>query len=179
MSNVLKHAEKEIELLLKSNEDATIKDFVPEILALVEKFGNSGQSGSSAPYVSSIIASTIKKLCMFETLSPLTGEDDEWTKVSTGLFQNNRNYAVFKDDNNKAYYLDAIVWETQNDIAYSGTAIAPNGEIIYSRQYIKSFPFEPKIFRIEVTEKKDEDGYKFFINNNDSLNEVFEYYEKY
>lgn len=178
MSNALKHAEKEIELLLKSNEDATIKDFVPEILALVEKFGNSGQSGSSAPYVSSIIASTIKKLCMFETLSPLTSEDDEWTEVSNGVFQNNRNYAVFKDNNNKAYYLDAILWKTQNNMAYSGTAIAPNGEIINSRQYIKSFPFEPKNFIIDVTEE-NEDGYKLLINNNDSLNEVFEYYEKY
>ena len=182
MSNALTHAQKEIDLLLKyfDNTDdlPIIKDFIPEILALVEKFGESGQSGGSAPYVAAAIANAVKKLCLFETITPITGDESEWVDVSNGLFQNNRCYALFKE-NDKCYYLDAIAWKNQNDATWSGTATLNTGEIITSRQNIKSFPFTPKTFIIDITDKEiEKDDWEFYINDDVQLKEVFDYYDK-
>ena len=70
MSNVYSHAKRELDILVKTHIDPEnrpiIEEFIPEILALCEKFGNSGQSGGSAPFVSSAISQAVKHLCMFE-----------------------------------------------------------------------------------------------------------------
>jgi hypothetical protein len=195
-TNTAKHAIKELNILFDQHPDSLIKEFENEILALCEKFGNSGQSGGSATYTANALANTIKKLCLFETLSVLTGDEDEWNEVSDGLFQNNRNSAVFKK-NDHAYYLDAIVFKgdtwnsdhTSNDWdTFTGTV-----EGITSRQYIKSFPFSPKRFYIDVTREKYEkekhgdnarvittglDGdVVYFIKDKNQLEEVFNYYQ--
>jgi hypothetical protein len=76
-SNALKFAEIELDILSKTVEDPIVRDFIPEILALVDRFGKSGQSGGSAPTVATVIANTFKKLCLFEPITPITGIDDE------------------------------------------------------------------------------------------------------
>ncbi|MTV59265.1 hypothetical protein GM547_14585, partial [Streptococcus pneumoniae] len=54
---------------------------------------------------------------MFETIAPLTGEDDEWMDVTDvngddPLFQNVRDSRVFKDGKDgRAWFLDAIVFD--------------------------------------------------------------------
>ena len=79
------HAAKELDLLSALATDPEnrpiIEPFRDEILALAEKFGLSGQSGGSAPYTASALSGAIKALLMFKTLSPITGEDWEWTEV--------------------------------------------------------------------------------------------------
>ena len=104
-------AEQEFDILEQTNKGAIVLEFKNEILALVNKFGNSGQSGGSAPYVSQIISNVVKKLCMQQSISPIMGTDDEWDDVSEisdekigTIFQNERNSAIFKD-NTGAYYL--------------------------------------------------------------------------
>ena len=57
-------AEKELDILIKTTIDAIIRDFIPEILALCEKFGESGQSGGSAPYTAKAISQAVEKLCL-------------------------------------------------------------------------------------------------------------------
>ena len=157
MTNTQSHAQVEFDILSKSVPDAIILEFKDEILALCEKFGNSGQSGGSAPYTASALSSAVKKLCLQETIAPLTGEDSEWTDVtiqSSGeiLFQNKRNCAVFKD-NSGVWYLDAIVWcaDTQGDSGNDWDNFSGTVEGIRSHSYIKGFPFEPKTFHINVT----------------------------
>src|ERR1035437_4407950 len=158
MSNTLKFAQKELEILVKSNTDPDnrpiIEKFIPEILALVDKFGHSGQSGGSAPYVASAISKAIQKLCLYDPICPITGIDDEWgdvTDMCDGdiMFQNSRCSALFKHGRKKLpYYLDAIVWQdsiSENN-RWSGSAVLPSGERIFSRQFIRAFPFEPKTF---------------------------------
>ena len=158
MTNIQSHAQIEFDILKNNVPDAIILEFKDEILALCEKFGMSGQSGGSAPYVSSAISSAIKKLCMQEAISSLTGEDDEWfdQSQSSGEFflQNKRNSAVFKDKKG-VWYLDAIVWcaDTPGDSGNNWDNFCGTVEGIKSSQYIKSFPFEPKTFRINVTKE--------------------------
>ena len=79
------------------------------VLKLLEVFADEGHSGSSAPYAIDLF----KKLAMFEPIVPLTGEDWEWTEVTSGGFQNKRCSRVFKQAdrfNGQAYDIDAIVF---------------------------------------------------------------------
>ncbi len=200
MSNTLKHAERELEILSKSNSDPNnrpiIEEFKDEILALVDKFGRSGQSGGSAPYTAGAISQAVKKLCLQETIAPLTGEDDEWndvTNLTNGevMYQNNRESGVFKDGKNgKPYYIYAIVFDGDIGGRFTGSGSTKlNGETINSRQYIKSFPFTPKIFYVDVIDHrwkdKEEnipdvngDWWTHSIKDEKQLEEVYQYYDK-
>lgn len=190
--NTYEKAVYEFDRMKKENycnpEDVpVVLEFEKEILALVKKFGESGQSGGSAPFVSQIISQVVKKLCMHEPLSGITGEDDEWVehKLSDGVYyQNKRNSAVFKDDNGKAYYHYAIIWQGEDQYdSFTGTV-----EGISSSQYIKKFPFESKRFTIDVIREPNtthpdrtscRDGdYLYKIKDFKQLEAVWEYYDK-
>ena len=95
------------------------------------------------------------------------------------FFQNARCSALFKNSEEKSWYLDAITWETESGSRYSGRAIVLSvGETIRSNQYIKNFPFEPKTFVINVIEKEiAPDDWVFFVKDESQLEKVFEYYE--
>lgn len=199
MSKTKSYAESELDILTKYNTDPEnrpiIEEFRNEIIALCDKFGKSGQSGGSAPYTAQALSSAIKKLCLREPICPLTGLDDEWNDVSYDsgknetLFQNNRNSALFKN-NSGVYYIDAIVFKGQNGSCFtSGGVNLPNSdEIIRSKQYIKSFPFEAKTFYIDVIEtewsdktetiKQDGGGWwTSIVKDINQLKEVFKYYK--
>jgi len=184
-------AEIEIDILLKTVEDPTIKDFIPEILAIIDKFRDSGQSGGSAPYTAHAISDTIKKLCLHKILTPLTGNDDEWKVVSEygngkKSFQNLRDSSVFKNDDGSCDYVNAIVWQGEDDWdTYHGKV-----DGFYCTQIIKSFPFEPKTFYIDTIKVdydsvlhgedwfEDRNGRKY-VNKIKDMNQIFEVYEYY
>lgn len=189
-TNTGNFAARELEILVKSSPDPNnrplIEEFIPEILALVEKFGLSGQSGGSAPYTASAISQAVKKLCLQKPICDIMGIDEEWMDVSrlaadgTQTFQNIRCGTLFKESATApAYYLDAILWKTQTGGTWSGTALL-NGEKIYSRQYVKSFPFRPKTFYIDVVEKEvAKDDWEFYVSDAKQLEKVFKYYDRY
>lgn len=191
------HAERELDILVKTSTDPNnrpiIEEFIPEILALVKKFSKSGQSGGSAPYTAGAIADAVKKLCLQKPLCPITGIDDEWTDISSfskePTFQNNRLSSIFKDSKEgRAYYLDAIVWQGEDEYdTFTGKILG-----VSSRQYIKSFPFTPKTFYIDVVRDFNVEGldekdiietgvgrYTYKLKNPEQLAEVFQYYEEY
>lgn len=198
-------AQYELDLLMKNAEGTpVVKEFVPEIMALVKKFADSGQSGGSAPFVSQIIVQVLQKLMMHEPLGEgIMGTDEEWSDISniegvdegTGSFQNMRLSSVFKEGKEGTpYYLNAIVWIPEGkDYGYTGHVGITEGseETISSSQFIKSFPFQPKTFKITVKEKeyrKLEDGslveeegggwWESWIADPKQLDEVWEYYDK-
>lgn len=189
MTNTQSHAKRELDILLKTMPDAIIRDFIPEILALCEAFGKSGQSGGSAPYVASALSQAIKKLLLFGTICPLQGTDDEWMEVGDDQYQNKRKGDVFKHGKDgRAYYLDAIVWQGEDD--YDTFTGSVNG--VSSRQYVKSFPFEPKTFYVNVVRDFNVDGleekeiietglgrYVYKLKDPAQLDEVFEYYDRF
>lgn len=195
MSNTKKHAVKEFEILNRTVKDAIISPFEKEILALVDKFGKSGQSGGSAPYTADAISQAVKKLCLQEPICDITGINEEWSNCSDmggdkEIYQNNRLSSVFKEGKKgKPYYLDAIVFKGQDGFCFTGNSIElPNGKTLSSRQFIK-LPFRPKTFYIDVIEtewadknetvKKTGGGWwTSKIKDMNQLDEVFDYYEK-
>ena len=184
LSNTASFAKQELDILVKSAPDPDnrpiIEEFIPEIIALVDRFGKSGQSGGSAPYTANAISQAIKKLCLHEPICPITGVDDEWMDIdSNPKSQNRRCSALFKDADNKAYYIDAIIWKTEKGHCFSGSAFL-NGVKYLSRQYVKSFPFTPKTFYIDVTEKEiAPNDWEFTITQPRQLAKVFKYYDRF
>lgn len=198
MTNSKIHAKRELDFLEKTNPDAIVIPFKKEIVALCDAFGKSGQSGGSAPFTAKTISHTIERLMMFETIVPLTGEDDEWNDVSdinegaTDImkYQNNRDSRVFKQGDGRAYFIDAIIFDGDLGGSFTGGTISSKkyGDIS-SCQYIKSFPFKPKTFYIDVIDKRwkdkeetqlDENGdwWTHTIKDEKQLESVFEYYDK-
>lgn len=199
-------AQFEIDLLMKNAEGTpVVKEFVPEIMALVKKFADSGQSGGSAPYTAQIITQVLKKLLMHEPLGDgLTCEEEEWADISnfegvkegTGSFQNKRLSSVFKEGKDgRPYYLDAVVFKpVGKDYTFTSNCVKMSensNESIGSAMYIKSLPFQPKTFVVDVVEKeyrKNEDGsmveeegggwWKSWLKDPKQLDEVYEYYDK-
>lgn len=194
MTNTQIHAKRELEILAKNTPDALVNEFVPEILALCEAFGRSGQSGFSAPYTAMAITETINKLLLQQNLCPLTGEDSEWdspfeSSSSKDIItqQNNRVSSVFKEttrllcgDIVRYYNVDAIVFNEEEGLSFTGNNVIYKDKItgtehkIRSYQEINSFPFTPKKFVIDVVEK---DGVSY-IKDEKQLLEIFEYYKK-
>lgn len=194
MTNTQRFAELELNLLSQSATDLNnrpiIEPFKKEILALCEAFGTSGQSGGSAPYTATALSQAIKKLLLQEPILPMTGFDDEWMDVSNWgdgksgiVYQNKRCSGLFKDSNGKCWYLDAIAWKTENGGSWSGSALLSNGkgfDKYYSRNFVKSFPFTPKTFYIDVTEVEEpKHDWTFYVKNEKQLQKVFKYYDRY
>lgn len=196
MTKLKSHARRELDILIKTIPDAIIAPFKNEIIALCEAFGRSGQSGGSAPYTASAISQAVKKLMMFETITPLTGEDDEWNEVGRinngeKRYQNNRDSRVFKNGkNSKAYFIEAIVFDGNIGGRFTGNnSVSLNGVNIGSTQYIKKFPFEPKTFYIDVIDHiwtdreeiapdENVDWWAHSIKDPEQLKEVFKYYDQ-
>jgi hypothetical protein len=194
-TNTARFAERELTILSKSAQDPNnrpiIEPFTKEILALCEAFGKSGQSGGSAPYTATAISQAIKKLCLQEPICPVMGIDEEWVYVGDMgskdekecVYQNNRCSALFKNSEGRCWYLDAIVWKTQTGATWGGSALLKDGNafIKYTgRQYVKSFPFTPKTFYIDVIkEEVAKDDWEFYIKNQKQLDRVWKYYDTY
>jgi hypothetical protein len=94
------------------------------------------------------------KLVNFAPLTPLTGDDNEWSEVldDSGMQQNIRNSAVFKSYTSPPYWIDAYKFsESDGTIWFSSS---------YSHAYIK-FPWEmPESQIIEVD--TDDNGDKIY-----------------
>lgn len=142
MSNLIKHAERELSLIGYDGNDELNNKVKAAIIELLTTFANQRHSGSSANYVIDILL----KLASFKTLSPLTGNDDEWNDVSEmsgyTLFQNNRDISVFKDENG-CFCVDAVVWIREDGSFTNKNSIG----------YIKAFPFAPKTFYVNVDDR--------------------------
>ena len=161
MSNLLKHAERELKFIGYDGKDEYNNMAKAAIMELLTTFANQGHSGFSANY----IVNLFNKLAKYETLSPLTGNDDEWNDVSDmsgdrkTLFQNNRDGRVFKNDDG-AFFTEAIIWTESGESSYTNKD---------SNRYIKSFPFTPKTFYVEVDKERN-------VLDTEEYEKVKEYY---
>lgn len=201
MTNTQNHTRREFQILRETVPDAIILEFEPEILALCEAFGRSGQSGGSAPYTAGAIVSALKKLLLQDPITPITGEEQEWIDVSAymggdTIYQNSREGGLFKKGDVISYN-SSIVWKGPREHdTFTGSVYTPDlSELISSSQFVKSFPFIPKTFYVDVVyipidQKDAEERGLYYIQHGDNsctlsvikdmsqLDEVFEYYRK-
>ena len=194
MTNTQSHAKRELEILANTTPDAIIVPFTKELLALCEAFGKSGQSGGSAPYTAKALSMAVETLCLKNPICPITGVDEEWidvTEMNDGksMYQNNRDSRVFKNGKGgQAYFIEAIVFDGDIGGRFTGS-VSVNGVNIGSAQNIKTFPFKPKTFYINVIDHrwkdKEEkqpdvngDWWTHSLKDETQLKEVFEYYDQ-
>ncbi len=112
MSNLLSYAESELNRIGLTDENEYNGMMRKHILHMVKEFSDEGHSGFSGRYALNILT----KLLDFKPLTPLTGEDDEWTLVGDGHWQNKRCSSVFKDVNGSCSDIDGkVFWEWQRN----------------------------------------------------------------
>lgn len=133
MSNLIKHAKREFLAVgykpVEEEEDGPNKWIQENVLELLRVFSEQGHSGSSAPYC----IETFKRLAMFEPLTPLSGDADEWNEVGDGYWQNNRCSRIFKEADGRAYDIRGRVFCDPNGLCYTSRD---------SRVYV-TFPYTP------------------------------------
>lgn len=170
--NLTEYAEMEMKAQGLHEKDADYGGMLYDsVMELVKVFAGQGHSGASA----SMVLQLFSKVAAFKPLSPLTGKDDEWMETGQGVFQNKRNYAVFKEGKDgRAYFLDALVWITPTGTSYTGST----KDGISSRQFIKAFPFTPVTFRIPVDEREvAKDDWEFTVKNVADIEAAREVYD--
>lgn len=196
---MLRWAENELDILARVIPDAAILPFKKEILDLVNAFGNSGQSGGSAPYTAAAITATLKKLLNYLPIAPILEDDTEWSDPldrMEGIRQNCRCAGVFKHSDGVCTYVDAIIWQGEEEWdTFVGSVYADDTsfELVCSKQEIR-FPFAPKTFYVDVVrvpitkeeaERRNlhyieghEECYYTVLKDPKQLEEVFKYYVK-
>jgi len=112
MSNTLNFAKNELDIIgmTEDSPDEMNQMMRKHILHMVKTFAKEGHSGMSASYAIGIL----EKVLRFEPVTPLTGEDSEWTELDYGddtiKYQNKRCGRVFKNAQGQAYDSEGIVF---------------------------------------------------------------------
>lgn len=98
--SIIDQARIELKAINFGDEDSAV------MIDILERFFQQWDSGGAV----SVVAAMLQRLLAGRPLSPLTGDDDEWTEVGNGVFQNKRLSSVFRDprfyDGKLAYDLD-------------------------------------------------------------------------
>lgn len=123
MSNIIKHAKRELALLGytpldQEQEDGPNKEVQKNILELVETFQKQHNSGDAASYIIGMFF----KLAKVEPLKPLTGEDSEWEKVDFQTWQNIRCSRVFKKSDGTCFDVEGRIFEEPDGARFTSAA---------------------------------------------------------
>ena len=190
--SLIEHAKTELQIAGLFDKEGDFYDGMTgkAVMELIEVFAKQGHSGMSAPYVISIF----EKVANFKPLIGITGKDEEWGAVRDlgvggSWYQNKRCSAIFKDGKDgRPYYIDAIVKRDQNGTCWSGFAwlseedykTGDRSKMVGKKGYIKSFPFTPKTFYIDVKDVEvAKDDWESFVVDPSQLDEIKEYYDLY
>lgn len=183
MSNLIKHAQSELEAAGLFSEKGDFYEGMTGkcVMELIEVFSKQGHSGMSAPLVIKLFST----LAHFEPIGPVMGTDNEWgeTSVMPGVFQNKRFSSVFKNEDGTCTYNEAVVKRCENGATWTGPLYLTRQDAIRSvnqiKVKIKSFPFIPKTFYIDVIEEEiAKDDWIMWVKDPKQLEELFNYYEK-
>ena len=143
MSKIIEYAKSELDRIPK-DEDGMQDMMNNDILEILEKFADQGHSGFSASYAISVL----ERLMRWKPISPLTGEEDEWSTTPGSTRQNKRCPSVFLKPDGTAYDIDGI-------------AVSDNGGITWfsSGRFRKeiTFPYMPPIYSEKVYIEYTED----------------------
>lgn len=119
MSELLRFAEEELDRIGVGDEDADYDGMLKTaVMEIMRVFSEQGHSGFSA----GLVTSMVEKLMRFEPLSPLTGEEDEWTRLDYSpdmAAQNRRCSTVFKRTDGTAYNIEGRIFREPNGVCYT------------------------------------------------------------
>jgi hypothetical protein len=107
--SLIKHAKRELELAGLFDKDSDYDGEIGKaVMQLIRVFSKQGHSGFSAGMTLSIF----NKVASYKTLTPITGNPEEWMNVSEvsgePMWQSTRCPSVFSKDGLKTWYdLDA------------------------------------------------------------------------
>jgi len=141
---IVDHAKREFEALGWPGDCEMQKVICDNVIEILEVFANQGHSGSSAPYVMGLV----NDLGMYKTITPLTGEDDEWTHHEDGdTYQNKRCSAVFKHGKKgTAYWIYGRVFREPNGSKWTNSDSRVNIEFPWKE------PSEPEYVDVEKSD---------------------------
>ena len=152
--SILDYAKSELDLVGMTEDSGEYNVSMRDhILHMIEEFSKEGHSGFSASYA----ASCLEKLLRWQPLSPLTGEDSEWSDVAVSnggetLYQNKRCSRVFKDETG-AWDIDGKVfyeWHT-NEEGETYKSYFTN----WKSRTIVTFPYTPVTEYVEWKEDEN------------------------
>lgn len=139
MSDVMiDFAKRELATLRSSDEPNEMQDMIEKhVLEMVKLFSDEGHSGSSASYTISIL----EKVLRFEPITPLTGEEDEWTELGYGpdmFAQNKRCSHVFKRADGSAYDCEAVIFRDPDGSCFTSKGSSRDVTFPYrpTREYV-------------------------------------------
>ena len=148
MSTLVDYAKEELKRIGMVDSGEPYNDAVAKaILDLIELFASQGHSGFTAPYT----VNAFKRLAMYKPLSPLTGEDSEWSEVRSGVYQNKRYSAVFKEDG-KAYNTEGKMFTDDNGLTWY---LSKDSHIEITFPYV--VPDEPEEVYLDRTESENKE----------------------
>ena len=181
--SLIQHAKKELETIGAFSEEGDFYGGMTgqSVMELIEVFSKQGHSGMSADIVSSVF----NKLANYETISPLTGNDDEWNRLDYGEeieYQNKRNSAVFKNADGSITYTEAIIKRCPDGATFIGPIYRTRedaiGNVNMIRVKVKSFPFVPKTFYVDILEEEiKKDDWIMWMKDPKQLDEILKYYD--
>lgn len=104
MSNLEKHAEREMRLAGLYEADSNYGGMIPDaVMKLVRAHASEGHSGGSHELTFEIF----KRVVNFKPLTPLTPDPSEWNDVSESsgkpMWQSNRSPSVFSEDGGETW----------------------------------------------------------------------------
>lgn len=111
--SIVSYAESEMDRIgmTADSEDEMNVMMRKHILHMVNEFAKEGHSGFSSRYAINILSTLLD----WRPLSPLTGEDDEWTEIGDNHWQNKRASSVFKDETGAYWGEGRVFWEIVKD----------------------------------------------------------------
>lgn len=180
MGNLRQHAEMELQMTGFLSKDSDYNGMIGEaVLELIDKLAEQQHSGASA----GIVVSLFEKLARYEPLGPLTGEDEEWHEIHKGFFQNKRLGSVFKHEDGRCTYNEAVVKRCANGATWTGPLYLTKEDAINNVNQImtelKGFPFTPKTIYIDVLEEEVEpNNWIMWVKDPKQLDEVWEHYNQ-
>lgn len=144
------HAEHELFLIGLGPDCTDINKTMREhILQMIDTFSEGEHSGFSASYAISIL----EKLLRFEPITPLTGNDDEWMKISSDTYQNIRCGHVFKTDNGDAYDIEGRIFY-EEFVDKNGETFKNHFTCFESRTPV-TFPYTPTKVYLHENDRKN------------------------
>ena len=101
------------------DEDARDDDIQAHVYQNLKQLLDTFSSQDHSDFSASYIINLFKKLASFQSISPLTGNESEWTDLGEGRKQNKRCHHVFMSADGSAYDINGKIFRDQDGITYT------------------------------------------------------------